>query len=153
MILKALIFITAALLCPYSFASSPKSSWCFGTLGAILVAGNYSGELNCEQISITLHKIGVIEATPKTYEIYNLIYKTITQDGYPPHGGQKILLFSNKQYVGQYSLSSPPFHGLSIDAKSIVIDIQKEKGNRINFDENGPPRSVFIDEDTVKLSK
>ena len=131
-----------------------KQKDCIGPLRQVLVAGKYSGSLDCSLVNIVIQKIGKIAIPAKSYTIYDLRYKTIPPDGLVSHGGQKILVIMNDQeYVGQYSLSPPPMHNMHIRGSSIYLDIPKKNGNRVRFDESGPPAKAFIDEEVVTLSR
>ena len=106
--LKLLALVMLNALAIPSYGSEPQNSGCFQELSAPLAAGQYSGELDCKKISATLRKVGNITNKEKTFEVYNLVYKTLETQGAPSRGGQKNLLLSNKNYIGQYPLNPPP---------------------------------------------
>jgi hypothetical protein len=127
---------------------------CFGEIGPILSAGGYSGDLNCDSIQVEISKVGTITISSNAYAVYDLRYRTIHSAGMVVHGGQRIIVILNgKTYLGQYSLSPPPLHKVTIEGNSIFIDVPPQNGNKITIGKSGPPVSAFLDQDEANFYK
>jgi hypothetical protein len=136
------IFYSAVLAFATLMGGQAVGKDCFFPVREALASGGYTGGLDCTKIDVTLRKVGPIQIGRKSYLIYNLVYKTRSIS---PHGGQRILIFGRKQnYLGQYSLDTPPFHKVWVEGLKIKFDDTPEHGNVIALDENGPPDHVYL---------
>jgi len=104
------------LFSPHSYVVRTHPD-CFGELRSSLVAGGYTGGVDCRTIKVNIMKAGYILGKNK-YQIYSLVYKTHTLS---PHGGQRILVFHNQRYIGQYKLDTPPFYKIVADGSDIAV--------------------------------
>jgi hypothetical protein len=138
-----------------SGCSSGAHADCFGLLGKALAAGGYSGGLDCADADIQIKKIGDIHVKGREfYQAFDLRYKTRPSDGRPPHGGQRILFFdSGMQYIGQYSVGTPPALSFHVNGASLVANVPSAAGNTIELNEKGLPGKVFLNQESVTLYK
>ena len=131
-----------------------NSNACFGDIAKILSVGGYSGDLDCTSVHVDIRKVGSINVGADTYTVYDLRYQTIPSPGLVAHGGQKIIVILNgNTYLGQYSLSPPPLHMVTIKGDSIFIDVPAKNGSEIAIGNDGPPSSAFLDQDDADFSK
>ena len=103
---------------------------------------------------MTAEIAGIIHTARHAYAVLDFRYWTKPINGGVSHGGQRILIIEDgRHFVGQYALSPPPSHFVSILGKSILIDVPKEHGNIITFTESGPPPRAYLDQEPVLFSR
>lgn len=121
----------------------------------ILARDGFAGLVNCLNGGrVKARVVGNIESPPHTYTVLDFRYVTAPTPGGVQHGGQEILVIRDgNHFVGQYTLSPPPLHTISVKGASILIDAPKWRGNAIIFTDNGPPSSAYLDQDTVNLTR
>ena len=127
---------------------------CYGALREPLARGGYTGELDCKLVEVTINKIGQVVAAGVPFEAYDVHYKTRSADGMAPHGGQRILFFDSVGiYLGQYSVSTPPFLDFRIEGGALLANVPSQAGNKINLTPLGPPATTFLNEEVVSFYK
>jgi len=143
------LVMALALVLIASPASAQTS--CYGSLRGPLAAGGYSGDggaYDCKDINVDIKYIGRIPLRGRIFHIYSLIYQTIPeQSDMSAHGGQRILIFRGKTYLGQFHLDTPPFFKVSIKGSSIRINTRAKFGNEIRLTKDGPPPRAFLAQD------
>lgn len=101
-LLKAL----SPLLLPVIFAgatTAATSARCLNGLAPALVAGNFSGSVDCQRDQLVILHVGRVREFGRTFEIYSYLYRLK-----PPcpecavHGGHRIIFMEHGRYVGQY---------------------------------------------------
>jgi hypothetical protein len=119
------------------------------------MAGGYSGDDNaymCHDSRVRIRYVGKIAFRRASYNIYILIYVGLRAgDGLPGHGGERILMFRDGAYVGQFHLDTPPYYRVSVKGRSIRINTKAKYGNEIRMTEAGPPPNAFLAQDTDGL--
>ena len=121
----------------------------------ILAAGGFSGLMDCPDSGQASAKVvGEIVTFGHKYAILDYRYETKPTAEGVAHGGQRILIIQDdRRFLGQYALSSPPVHTVSIRGTSIVIDVPANHGNAITFDNDGPPARAYLGQESVQLFK
>ena len=122
------------------------SSDCMDGLQAALIAGGYGGYAGCELDKFEIHKLVPKNGGSFPFTVYDLIYQTIPQFvGAQSHGGERLLIFKDGKYLGQYALSPPPFSDPIIVGDDIVLEAAPKKwGNVIHFTKNEPPSKAWL---------
>ena len=130
------------------------ASDCFGTLRDSLAKGGYSGSLDCTSIRTKLTDVGTLTASSNTYAIYDFRFETIPIDGGVSHGGQRIFVFSNdRTYLGQYPLSPPPFHTISVTNHAVHLDALSDSKETLEFEGGVPPQRVLLDGESIQFER
>lgn len=147
--------MTQTLIALMFFPSSSIARSCFQNIESTLRSGGYSGPSDCSRANIKLHKVGAITFRDgNVFTVYDMVYRLSARSGGPEHGGQR-LIFINKAgvYVGQYSLSPPPFHNVRLIRHRLLLDVPAKDGRAVIIGENGPPKAAFLDREVVYLYK
>ena len=123
---------------------------CFGELKKPLVEGGYSGGMDCSILDVKIKKVGDVILKPNTISVYDLRYRI--KSGSSSHGGQRLLfLIDRKKYVGQYSIDTPPVRKFALKDASVFVNVSRNKGNEIKITVDGPPKSVFLNQNVLSL--
>jgi hypothetical protein len=126
---------------------------CFGSLTQALARAGYSGDTYCQYTRHTLRRIGSVDAFGKRYEFYRLFYVTTNSPSGSEHGGERLLIFSSQEYIGQYSVD--PFVNARFFIKNNVVHISARgfPSETITMTKDGPPGSTHIVDDVAGLYK
>jgi hypothetical protein len=121
---------------------------CLQGLKESLVSGGFSGSVDCQNDKLSMRKIGTIHTQRNDYSIYDYKYRLarICKDC-ADHGGQRILIFSRRQYVGQYK---PDGVNLTIRNNRLFFSSANKSAaqqglTEIRITQRGFPRKVLID--------
>jgi len=100
-------------------------------------------------------RAGTIDAGGKRYEIWGYSWEETprTKTGSTEHANFRILVFERAEkqlsYLGNYNVDSVPF---AIQGRAIKFDYAHGDpgavhypGDKIEFDDNGPPRQIVLD--------
>lgn len=145
--LAILICVAAAWLIG-PVAAEPTSECLLG-LRESLIEGGFSGPLVCSKSDATFELVG--RTSEDRYAIYDYRYRYLPQNGNVMHGGQKIIVFQDRRYVGQYSLSPPPYESISVWSMRVIVHSQDNKRLYYLDFTNGPPREAFIDDEILSF--
>ena len=150
-----LIAVMSLFACNTAGQAAPAAAdVCFGPLAAVLAKGGYSGSLDCSALKVDIKIAGTVKVGQKSYDVYDFRYQTMPKAGGVAHGGQRLLIvLDGDTYLGQYDLDTPPFHAVSVKGSSVFIDVPADSGNEIKIGADGPPPSVFLDDDNRDLAK
>lgn len=142
----AILICTAAAWLIGPAVVEPKSECLLG-LRKSLIAGGFSGPLVCSRSDATFVLVG--KTSKNRYSIYDYRYKYMPKNGSVMHGGQKIVVFKDTRYVGQYPLSPPPYNSISIRGSRVIIHYGDGKDLSYFDFSKRPPRSAFIDGEII----
>lgn len=147
------VILTSLLACSATQGGASEHGECYGRLRNPLTRGGYSGELDCRRISISIEELGRIGQGDHYLEVFGLVYRTIG-DGVAPHAGQRIILVRDgTEYVGQYSVPTPPVHRLRLSVGSVFVDdVPTDHGNRVDLSD-GIPKEAHLDGEVVRFYK
>lgn len=67
------------------------------------------------------------------------------------HGGQKLLVFSGRKYVGQYALSPPPYATATVKGMRVILQVDGTRETVTLDFSRRPPRDVFINGETEEF--
>ena len=92
------VFGTAAMAAPMP---------CMGGLGPALVAGGFSGSIDCKRDKLSLRFVGKVRKFGRTFSIYAQRYrlKPVCPEC-AVHGGQRIIFMERGRYAGHYRADS-----------------------------------------------
>lgn len=123
-----------------AFGSTPAQ--CLAGMRKALVEGHFTGPLVCSRENSTFVLAG--RTAGDKFAIYDYRYRFRPSGANVMHGGQKILVFQGKRYIGQYALSPPPYTFVTMNGTHVVLETRgtREKVS-LDFSKN-PPREVLI---------
>ena len=147
--------IAIALVLAHAAAAGDPAGCLAGRKQALL-DGHFTGPIVCSEANATFRLIGTTKGYG--YTIYDYRYSYFPYQGAPVmHGGQKIVIFHDKVYIGQYALSPPPFIdaevrgsflSLKVDSSASMVGVDRDStAAEVDFS-HGPPASVFINGET-----
>ena len=140
-----LVCLIAAWLMGPAAANSPSE--CLLGLRDSLVEGDFSGPLVCSESDASFILVG--RTNGDRYSIYDYRYRYLPPNGNVRHGGQKIVVFHGATYIGQYSLSPPPYKSISVCGARVVVQSQDGKGRYFLDFSDHPPSEVFVDDEIL----
>jgi hypothetical protein len=77
------------------------------------------------------------------FSIYDYRYRYLPEHGNVMHGGQKIVVFRDRTYVGQYALS-PPYVTAIVNRTHVLLRTAVDpQGTNLDFS-RGPPRQILV---------
>lgn len=139
-----LLCAAASLIGP---AAAEPTSECLMGLRESLVKGHFSGPLVCSKSDATFILVG--RTSEGGYSIYDYRYRYLPRNGSVMHGGQKIVVFQGTSYVGQYSLSPPPYNSIFVCGAHVIIQSQDSKDRYYLDFSKHPPRKAFVDDEIL----
>lgn len=148
MMRKAAVFLicVAAVWLMGPAAAIPTSD-CMAGLRTSLIEGDFSGPLVCSKVDATVVLVG--HTREDKYSIYDYRYRFLPEDGSIMHGGQKIIVFQDSKYIGQYSLSPPPYSTISICGSRVFVE-SRDGGGTYSLDLSvRPPNEAFVDGEII----
>lgn len=114
-----------------------------------LIDESFSGSLVCSARDASFEFTLVGRTAGDRFAIYDYRYRYLPPNGNVMHGGQKIVIFQNGKYLGQYSLSPPPYNTLSVNGTSAVIHGRNgPEIFEIDLSRN-PPSEAFVDGEII----
>lgn len=146
-IIAILICAAAALQVNPSIAKT--SSDCMLGMRQYLVEGQFSGPIVCSKSNASFKFLGKINRA--RYSIFEYKYRFRPRTGSVMHGGHKIIVFEGRRYIGQFSLSPPPYNFVSLSNFEIIVRGKDKKSEYIVDFSKGPPNKVFIDGELIEF--
>lgn len=132
-------------------AIARPTSECMLGLRKSLVEGGFSGPLVCAKSDATFVLVG--RTNQGRYSIYDYRYRFLPKNGNVMHGGQRIVVFQGARYIGQYSLSPPPFNSVSVSGSRVIVK-SSDRNYEYSLDfSRQPPRRAYIDGDLLTFYK
>jgi hypothetical protein len=134
-----------ALLGSLAFASVASSAApCVNGLGPALLAGGFSGSIDCQNDQLSVRYVGQVQKFGRTFQIYAYQYrlKPVCPEC-AIHGGQRIIFMERGRYVGQYK---PDFMQVTTRHGDLVF--MPTEGAResvtVEFTRDGPPKRLWV---------
>lgn len=104
------------------------------------------GTIFCSTKNVSFILAG--RTTGGKYSIYDYRYRFLPHPGGVMHGGQRLIVFHHGKYLGQYSLSPPPYVHVRVVGTQVVLHVSASRETvRLNFS-NEPPRELYINGET-----
>jgi len=105
-----------------------------------LTEGDFSGPILCDSAQGSF----VLAGRTGRYAVYDYRYRVRPPHGAVDHGGQRILIFRDDAYLGQYSASPPPYVTVSVQGSEIrFASPDGAASSPLNLT-HGPPPRAFI---------
>jgi hypothetical protein len=123
-------------------ASNRRPPPCLEGKRAALLQGHFTGKIICSGKNASFVLIG--RTTGQNFYIYDYRYRYLPSGSNVMHGGQKLVVFRNKVYVGQYALSPPPYVTVTVSGpyltlqtagtQKVDLDLTREPPGHMSFD-------------------
>lgn len=152
------IIVIAIALVSASSAVATDSAGCLAGRKQALLDGHFTGPIVCSEADATFRLVGTTKGSH--YVIYDYCYRYLLFEGATVmHGGQKVVVFHGRLYVGQYALSPPPFIAMAVHGSSLYMRVEpsnddgsdRRSTHAIMDFSHGLPASVFINGETEDL--
>lgn len=120
---------------------------CLNGLKSALIKGRFSGSVDCAHDQLEIKKVGQLRRGSHKFVIYDYRYSLASIcNGCAKHGGQRILLFDDRRYMGQYKSE---YVRLSLQGGRLVIWPDKVPGIRpdpvsVKITRRGFPEKILI---------
>ena len=115
---------------------------CLAGKKSALLQGGFSGPLICSRRNATFNFVG--KTTGHRFSLYDYRYRFRPADGNVTHGGQRIVIFHGASYMGQYTITTPPFTSVTVDGATMVLRIG-DAATRVRLDLfRHPPKKILV---------
>jgi hypothetical protein len=133
------ILVAALLMAPDSATTRAP---CMAGMKALLIEGHFSGPILCSHRDATFTLAG--RTSGNSFSIYDYRYRYRPSGGNVDHGGQRMVVFRGKTYVGQYDLSVPPYVSMSVHGTRVELK-SADAPTDVSLDfSRGPPDKILI---------
>lgn len=128
-------------------ATAATADSCLGGKKQTLINGHFTGLIVCSPKDASFRLVGMTNG----YAVYDYRYRFLPFEGAPVmHGGQRLLVFHDGKYIGQYSMSPPPETTVMVRGSFLLLSKPGADSVRVDFS-TGPPSSIFFDGETEDL--
>jgi len=122
-------------------AAAAAPAPCLSDMRDSLVRGHFAGPLICSPRDASFRRAGRTAVTG--FSIYDYRYRFLAVRGGVMHGGQRLIVFRGRDYIGQYSLSPPPFLTVAVKGTHVLLQIPgTHETVRLDFSRK-PPGRIF----------
>ena len=108
---------------------------------ADLVRGHFTGTIVCSRKDASFVLVG--RTTGSNFYVYDYRYKFRPTGGNVRHGGQKIVVFRNNVYVGQYALSPPPYATVTVSGSYVSLSAAGTPKVELDLTRKPPGHMLF----------
>lgn len=123
-----------------------RNDRCPAGLRETLERGGFSGGIYCDEpdAEAKFALVGSAETSKGKYTVYDYRYRFLPDGGNVWHGGQRLILIRNNEYIGQFVLSPPPPATIKLSSskltlskpnvETVEVDLAKEIPRQLVFD-------------------
>jgi hypothetical protein len=153
---KAIIAVLIVFSCGNGVAARCVSGvfqndGCPEGLRETLQRGGFSGEVFCDKPNAEFSLVGVAHTSAAKYTVYDYRYRFLPEGGTAWHGGQRIIILRNNEYLGQFVLSGPR---ANVKLRGTKLTLSKPDVEPVSVDlTNGVPSSVLFDGDVMHFER
>jgi hypothetical protein len=151
--LRALVVLGAGFIVSGAAlrASGEISARCLGGKRAALIQGHFTGPLVCSRKDATFVLVG--QTAGNRFAIYDYRYRYFPEQGRVMHGGQKVVVFRDNIYSGQYALSPPPYTAITVNGSHVSLKLVGEPSETILDFSRNPPRQVLFGGEVLNFDR
>jgi len=137
--------VALAALCMFIAPATANAGTCLPHLRAILLAGGFSGSLDCHHDQLSAKRIGTLTTGQHRFTIYDYRYKLAPAcPECAVHGGQRVIFMRDGRYLGQIK---PDGVWLSIRKNRLILTPDPtfdpdDQPTVLRFSPNGPPSPI-----------
>lgn len=141
------------LLATAVFLAVPASAatvHCLNGLGPALVAGGFSGSVDCQRDQLSIRYVGQVRKFGRIFSVYSNRYELK-----PPcpecavHGGHRVIFMSHGRYVGQYRSDFVRATIRQGDLVLVPTDPHSGEAVTVRFTRDGPPKELWVDGEVI----
>lgn len=144
---RAVASIIAIGLLSLTGAVKPSGDRCLEKMLRAAVAGKVRGAIFCEGGKTTFRLVG--RTAGVGYHVYDYRYRFMAAN--VMHGGQRIIIFRARKYVGQYPLATPPFTNMTVRGSHLILSTDGTEVS-LNLSKNLPVR-ILVNGEEEQLSR
>lgn len=142
---RAILCLSFGLLAFGGTASPAATTQCLNGLRPALMAGGFSGSVDCRHDLLKVRHVGKVRAFGRTFSVYSYRYQlapVCRECAF--HGGQRIIFMERGRYIGQYRSD---FVRATIRHGSLVFmpEDASERPSTLKFTRRGPPDRFWAD--------
>jgi hypothetical protein len=105
---------------------------------ACLAFKHAAGAVFCSGKNNSFDLVG--RTTGARYSIYDYRYRFLPHRGGIMHGGQRVVVFKGRRYIGQYALDVPPTVDVRVHGTHVVLTSADTGTVRLDFSRTPPAR-------------
>ena len=140
----ARIAFIALMLWPLGLAAKSPRLQCRADIRHALNAGHFSGVMFCSEENSYASLVLVGRTAGGRFSIYDYRYRFLPHPGGVYHGGQRLLVFRGKKYLGHYMLSGRPLATVTVKGTRVLLSGLEPPGKvQLDFPRT-PPREVLV---------
>jgi hypothetical protein len=131
-------------------AHSADASGCLNGLRPALLAGGFTGSVDCHEDRLSVRHIGRVQSFGRTFQVYDYRYrlKPVCPDC-AVHGGQRIIFIERGRYVGQYK---PDFvHVTTRQGNLVLVPTGSGTPVTVRFTPEGPPNELWVGGEVISF--
>jgi hypothetical protein len=131
-------------LLAFSGSAVSAAAPCLNGLGPALLAGGFSGSIDCENDHLSVRYVGLVQKFGRTFQVYAYRYRL--KPACPEcavHGGQRVIFIERGRYVGQYK---PDFMEVATRHGELIFKPTEGWGDpvTVEFTLDGPPKRLWV---------
>jgi len=137
----------------FAGAANPASTdRCLNGLRPALVAGGFTGSVDCLNDRLSVRYIGRVQKLGRTFQIYSYRYrlKPVCPEC-AIHGGQRIIFMESGRYVGQYR--SDFVQVFTRHGDLVLVPGEPGAPVTVKFTRDGPPEWVWVGGDIIQFGR
>jgi hypothetical protein len=140
------ILVMASL--PAGAAADSRLSTCPESLLLAVVDARIGNPRECSGKNATFLLAG--RTTGSGYSIYDYRYRFLPHPGGVMHGGQRLLVFHGREYLGQYAVQ--PDVKVTVRGTRVFLQVEDNPRDRATMDfSRAPPKRVLINGELVSF--
>jgi hypothetical protein len=136
----ALSLVALSLPSMTGCSKPPPQAACMAGLTRALTEGDFSGPILCSDSDASFALAGRAAG----YAIYDYRYRYRPLHAAVDHGGQRILIFRDGVYLGQYTASPPPYVTVSVQGSEVGFTSPDTRESSSLDLSHGPPPDALI---------
>ena len=135
-------------------ATAAAAEPCLGGLKSRLIAGRFSGSVDCVHDRLSVAKIGRLRTLGHDFVVYDYRYQLAPVcDECAVHGGQRILIFDRGRYLGQYK--PDPLRVTLDDGALLFWPVTAGSPSKepvvVRVTRRGFPKEILVDGEVLRL--
>jgi hypothetical protein len=131
-------------------SAAPPAAECLNGLGPALLAGGFTGSVDCQNDKIFVQNVGKVRKFDRVFQIYSYQYqlKPACADC-AVHGEQRLIFMERGRYIGQYK---PDFVQATLrNGELVLVPAGPEAPVTVQFTKDGPPRTLWVDGEVIRF--
>jgi hypothetical protein len=136
----------------HSILSVSQNDGCPVGLRETLERGGFSGAIFCDKPNAEFSLVGIVVTSQAKYTVYDYRYRFRPEHSSVWHGGQRMIIIRNNEYLGQFVLSPPPVTTIKIHGTTVTFSKPNVEEASVDL-AKGVPAHIFFDGDLIDLER